>query len=94
MFVPFVGRSPTTEEDVTFSTQLFHGHYEIVLKAAVMFVARGAGYGVSGGLKRGQVAPGHPGVSLAAFVIGRMASKATRARGGIFQKGFQAFCMS
>jgi hypothetical protein len=94
MFVPFVGRSPTTEEDVTFSTQLLRRHYEIVLKAAVMFVARGARYRVSGGLKRGQVAPGHPGVGLAAFVIGRMASQATRACGGVLQEGFEAFCMS
>jgi hypothetical protein len=93
MLVPFVGRSPTAEEDVTGSTQLLRRHYEIVLKAAVMFVARGARYRVSSGLECGQVAPGHPGVSLAAFVVSRMASQATRARGGVIQEGLEAFCM-
>ena len=94
MFVPFVGRSPATEEDVTCSAQLFRWHYEIILKAAVMSVARGAGYRVSGGLKRGQVAPGHPGVGLAAFVIGRMASQTARARGGVFHEYLEGFCMA
>ncbi len=94
MFVPFIGRSPTAKEDVTGSAKLLHRHYEIVLEATVMFVARGARYRVSGGLKRRQVAPGHPGVDLAAFVISRMTSQATRARGGVLQEGFEGFCMA
>lgn len=94
MSVPFIGRSPAAEQDVTGSAQLLHRHYEIVLKAAVMFVARGARYRVSSGLKRGQVVPGHPGVSLAAFIIGRMASQATRARGRVLHEYLEGFCMA
>ena len=92
--MPFVGRSPAAEQDVTGSAQLLRRHYEIVLKAAVMFVASGARYRISGGLKRGQVAPGHPGVGLAAFIVGRMASQATRARGGVLQEDFETSCMA
>lgn len=92
--MPFVGRSPAAEQDVTGITQLLHRHYEIVLKAAVVFVARGARYRVSSGLECGQVAPGHPGVGLAAFVISRMTSQATRARGGVLHEYVESFCMA
>ena len=94
MFVPFIGRSPAAEEDVTFSAQLLRWHYEIVLKAAVVFVACGARYRVSSGLKCRQVAPGHPGIGLAAFIVGRMASQATRARGGVLHEYLEGFCMA
>ena len=94
MFVPFIGRSPAAEEDMTGSAQLLHRHYEIILKAAVMFVARGARYRVSSGLECRQVAPGRPGIGLTAFVVSRMASQATRAGGRVLHEYLEGFCMA